>query len=161
MAQRMWRPMLLVRRQQQQLAAPTRGKPGSGGWQVGPNNTGYTGSWNNGGAGKWSKPGTTYTPPVTIQRSQADAREGARAAAAAKERLERRRIAEKKAQEAAATGAREAETRKREEKNSWLDRAGGWVNDRWGAWEKTAGSDGWQSASTLLGGASLDHSLGG
>ncbi|WP_423462376.1 RHS repeat-associated core domain-containing protein [Promicromonospora sp. MS192] len=102
--------------------APTRGKPGSGGWQVAPNNTGYTGTWSNGGAGKWSKPGTSYTPPVTIRHNNTpSAAEKAQAAKAAQERREQRLLRERKTREAAAAEAREAETQKREQKNSWLD----------------------------------------
>ncbi|WP_423462377.1 RHS repeat-associated core domain-containing protein [Promicromonospora sp. MS192] len=105
--------------------APTRGKPGSGGWQVAPNNTGYTGTWSNGGAGKWSKPGTSYTLPVTIRHNNTpSAAEKAQAAKAAQERREQRLLRERKAQEAAAAEAREAAQAEREKKNSWIQDAG-------------------------------------
>ncbi|WP_338109910.1 RHS repeat-associated core domain-containing protein, partial [Promicromonospora iranensis] len=106
--------------------APTRGKPGSGGWQVGPNNTGYTGSWNNGGAGKWARPGTTYTPPVTIRRDPAADEARAQAAAAAKAKAQ----AEARARAAAEQRAREhAAAEAAHKKQAGIgQQVGGWLS---------------------------------
>ncbi|GGM15161.1 RHS repeat-associated core domain-containing protein [Promicromonospora citrea] len=107
--------------------APTAGEPGSGGWQVAANNTGYTGDWNNGGAGSWSQPGTTYEPPVP------SATERARAAEAAEARA--RAAAEQRARENAAA---EAEHKK----ESFWSQTKDWANndsDWWGGQNIAAG----------------------
>ncbi|WP_423462379.1 RHS repeat-associated core domain-containing protein [Promicromonospora sp. MS192] len=101
--------------------APTRGKPGSGGWQIGPNKTGYTGSWNNGGS--YNGPNSIGDPPVYNNSGGylPGAKERIDAAAAAHKRLEQRRLEQRKAHEKATAEAREAQTREREQENSWLE----------------------------------------
>ncbi|MEU4388089.1 RHS repeat-associated core domain-containing protein [Promicromonospora sp. NPDC023805] len=99
--------------------APTAGKPGSGGWQVGANNTGYTGSWNNGGAGSWARPNTKYEFPVSIRRDSADV-------AAAEERARERSAAlaeQKRAKEY------KEQQEQNERKNGWLQNAGNFLVD--------------------------------
>ncbi|MFD2796970.1 RHS repeat-associated core domain-containing protein [Promicromonospora vindobonensis] len=128
--------------------APTRGKPGSGGWQVGPNNTGYTGSWNNGGAGKWARPGTTYTPPVTIQRDPVAAQARAQASAAAKARAEEERAraaAEQRAREHAAAEAAH-------KKQAGIgQQVGGWLEAKWNGFRTWADSDTGKDVGAALG----------
>ncbi len=109
--------------------APTRGKPGSGGWQVAPNRTGYTGRWNNGGS--YRGPNSIGDRPVYNGKGgyAPGAKARIAAAAAAHRRLEQRRLQQRKAQERAAAQAREAQTQKREQKNSWLKGVGNWAMD--------------------------------